>query len=82
MQKALCLSEPAHAVEVATSTLTETASSNPSVSTTRWRLRLLTFLHASTSVALLHKAASRRHDPDPRRTHATAATGTVCARPI
>jgi DNA-binding transcriptional MerR regulator len=32
--------------------------------------------------ALLHKAASRRHDPDPRRTHATAATGTVCARPI
>lgn len=50
MQKALCLSEPAHAVEVATSTLTETASSNPSVSTTRWRLRLLTFLHASTSV--------------------------------
>lgn len=32
--------------------------------------------------ALLHKPARARHDPSPRRTHATAATGTVCARPI
>ena len=32
--------------------------------------------------ALLHKSTSRRPDPNPGRTHATAPTGTVCGRPI
>jgi hypothetical protein len=32
--------------------------------------------------ALLRKPVSRRHDPSPGRTHATATTGTVCGRPI
>jgi SAM-dependent methyltransferase len=33
-------------------------------------------------MALLRKPVSRRHDPSPGRTHATATTGTVCGRPI
>ena len=33
-------------------------------------------------LALLHKSTSRRPDPNPGRTHATAPTGTVCGRPI
>ena len=46
--------------------------------------RVLVFpgLRSPLRPALLHKAASRRHDPNLRRTHATAATGSVCARPI
>ena len=42
-------------------------------------------LHALTNAgdrALLHKSTSRRPDPNPGRTHATAPTGTVCGRPI
>ncbi len=34
------------------------------------------------TTALLHKSTSRRPDPNPGRTHATAPTGTVCGRPI
>ncbi|MEY4427616.1 MAG: hypothetical protein RLZZ182_305 [Pseudomonadota bacterium] len=39
----------------------------------------LVFYHR---MALLRKPVSRRHDPSPGRTHATATTGTVCGRPI
>jgi hypothetical protein len=36
----------------------------------------------ASGAALLRKPVSRRHDPSPGRTHATATTGTVCGRPI
>ena len=39
-------------------------------------------LRQSLGLALLHKSTSRRPDPNPGRTHATAPTGTVCGRPI